>query len=62
METSLAERPATSTSLPSGKDVIALQHVLRDLYQEIADYLDDDQVERLPDYFVDDCMYKVVSK
>lgn len=60
METVLAERPVSS--LPSGKEVTALQHVLRELYEEIADYLDDDQVERLPDYFVDDCMYKVVSK
>jgi len=44
------------------QSVAALQHELRDLYEEIADYLDDGQLERLPEYFTDDCMYQVISK
>ena len=48
--------------LPAGTKVAVLQNELRDLYEEIADYLDDNQVERWPGYFVDDCMYQVISK
>jgi anthranilate 1,2-dioxygenase small subunit len=40
----------------------ALRHELRDLYEEIADHLDDDKVEALPSYFVDDCLYKVTTR
>lgn len=40
----------------------ALALEVRELYDEIAELLDDDQVERLPWYFTDDCMYQVVSK
>ena len=35
---------------------------LRDLYDEVGDLLDDDQMERLPDFFLDDCVYKIISK
>ena len=40
----------------------ALRHELRDLYDEIADLLDDDQVEALPEYFIDDCVYRVTTR
>lgn len=40
----------------------ALRHQLRDLYDEVADLLDDDQVEAFPNYFVEDCLYKVTSR
>jgi anthranilate 1,2-dioxygenase small subunit len=40
----------------------ALRNELRDLYEEIADHLDDDKVEALPSYFVDDCLYKVTTR
>jgi anthranilate 1,2-dioxygenase small subunit len=40
----------------------ALRQELRDLYEEIADALDDDRVEVLPDYFTEDCLYKVTSR
>ena len=40
----------------------ALRHELRDLYEEVADQIDDDKVEALPAYFVDDCVYKVTTR
>lgn len=39
-----------------------LTHEVRDLYEQLADLLDDDQVERMTEFFTDDCMYKVISK
>lgn len=60
MDNAVATR--SRPALPSGPQVTALTHELRDLYDEVADYLDDDQVERLPDYFTPDCTYKVISK
>ena len=41
---------------------VALRHRLRDLYDEVADLLDDDQVEAFPNYFVDDCLYRITSR
>ena len=41
---------------------VALRHQLRDLYDEVADLLDDDKVEGFPDYFVDDCLYRITSR
>lgn len=35
---------------------------LIDFYEEVADLLDDDRVESLPDYFTDDCLYKVTTR
>ena len=43
-------------------NVFALTRELRDLYDEIGNVLDDDLLEQLPDYFVEDCVYKVISK
>jgi anthranilate 1,2-dioxygenase small subunit len=40
----------------------ALTLEVRELYEELADLLDDDQVERMPAYFTDDCLYQVISK
>ena len=40
----------------------ALRHALRELYDEVADLLDDDRVEAFPDYFVDDCTYRVTTR
>jgi anthranilate 1,2-dioxygenase small subunit len=40
----------------------ALRHALRELYDEVADLLDDDRVESFPDYFVDDCTYRVTTR
>lgn len=47
---------------PGATAAQALRHQLRDLYDEVADLLDDDQVEAFPNYFVDDCVYKVTSR
>ena len=41
---------------------VALRHRLRDLYDEVADLLDDDQVEAFPNHFVDDCLYRSTSR
>lgn len=60
MSAIVADKPANG--LPAGQETTELRHELRDLYEDIADYLDDDQLEQLPNYFTDDCMYKVISK
>ena len=52
-----AARPAAPTA-----HLLALAQQVRDLYEEVADLLDEDQVERLPAYFTDDCVYQVISK
>lgn len=49
-------------TMPAGPEIRALAGEIRDLYEEIADYLDDNQVERLPDYFTENCTYKVISR
>lgn len=51
--------PATGDGAAAAQ---ALRLQLRDLYDEVADLLDDDKVEAFPDYFVDDCLYKVTSR
>ena len=48
-------RPARPATRRCGSEI-------RDLYEEIGDLLDDDRVESLPDYFTDDCLYKVTSR
>ena len=40
----------------------ALRQELRDLYEEVADLLDDDRVESFPDYFSEDCVYRVTTR
>ena len=43
-------------------DAAALRAEIRDLYDEVADLLDDDRVEELPNHFTEDCLYKVISR
>ncbi|AEI82663.1 dioxygenase small subunit (plasmid) [Cupriavidus necator N-1] len=43
-------------------ETIALESELRSLYDEVADLLDHDEVERFPSYFIEDCIYQVVSR
>lgn len=43
-------------------ETFALEAEIRSLYDEVADFLDQDEVERFPDYFIDDCVYQVVSR
>lgn len=49
---------------PTPRDAafFALESAVRRLYDEISDLLDEDQVERFPGYFVEDCLYQVVSR
>ena len=39
-----------------------VRHEIRDLYDEVADLLDDDRVEELPGHFVDDCVYRITTR
>lgn len=55
-------RTTISTPCPSTAQSRALAQELRDLYEEIADRLDSDDVEAFPGYFVEDCCYQVVSR
>jgi len=49
-------------TLDATTGVNTLRQELRNLYDDIADALDDDRVEVLPDYFTEDCLYKVTSR
>jgi len=43
-------------------EILVLENQLRHFYEKIADLLDQDQIEQFPGYFLDDCMYQVVSR
>jgi len=43
-------------------ETAALENEIRRLYDEVADLLDQDEIERFPDHFVEDCVYQVVSR
>jgi anthranilate 1,2-dioxygenase small subunit len=43
-------------------DHAALRQELRDLYEEVADLIDDDKVESMPSYFAEDCLYRVTTR
>lgn len=59
MQTSVDAPPAARPAPPQDA---ALRQALRDLYEEVGDLLDDDRVESFPDYFVDDCTYRVTTR
>lgn len=48
--------------VPRSAQTDALQDDIRRLYDEVADLLDQDEVERFPSYFIEDCVYQVVSR
>jgi anthranilate 1,2-dioxygenase small subunit len=50
------------TSVPRSAQTDALENDIRRLYDEVADLLDQDEVERFPSYFIEDCVYQVVSR
>lgn len=58
----MTEHANEKRALPRGADVAALIAELRQLYDEIGDCLDDDRIEDWPDYFTEDCEYRIISK
>ena len=47
----------------AGRTALCELHAeLRDLYDEVADHLDADRLERWPDYFTEDAFYCVISR
>lgn len=60
----MIERQETITSgaLPAAAELRVLTEDVRALYEDVAWHLDNDQVERFPDFFIDDCSYQVVSR
>ena len=55
------ERPGMDTPSATPADR-ALMRDLRDLYDEYADCLDADELERWPGFFTDDCTYQIISR
>lgn len=51
-----------SGDLPPPAERRTLTEEVRALYEEVAWHLDEDQVERFPDFFIEDCTYQVVSR
>ena len=51
-----------SGGLPAAAELRALTEEVRALYEVVAWHLDDDQVERFPGFFIDECTYQVVSR
>ncbi|WP_425502512.1 aromatic-ring-hydroxylating dioxygenase subunit beta [Parapusillimonas granuli] len=43
-------------------ELLLLENQLRHFYEEVAELLDQDLVEEFPAYFLDDCIYQVVSR
>jgi anthranilate 1,2-dioxygenase small subunit len=52
----------TTGALPAANELRTLTEDVRALYEDVAWHLDDDQIERFPDFFIDDCSYQVVSR
>lgn len=48
--------------VPRSAQTDALENDIRRLYDEVADLLDQDEVEQFPSYFIEDCIYQVVSR
>lgn len=48
--------------MSQGKSTSALRAELRDLYEDYALCLDEDRLEEWPDFFVEDCHYRVLSR
>jgi anthranilate 1,2-dioxygenase small subunit len=51
-----------ATDVARNQASYALQDEIRRLNEEVADILDQDLIESFPSYFIDDCMYQVVSR
>ncbi len=43
-------------------DSLSLRHEVEDLYYDYAESLDQGEFERWPEFFVDDCLYRIVSR
>ncbi len=52
--------PRTATDDPRADPVVAMR--IRDLLYDYAHCIDDDRLEAWPDFFVDDCSYRIIPK
>src|SRR5690554_1607011 len=48
--------------LQASQELLGLTNEIRYFYEEVADLLDRDEVERFPSYFLDECTYQIVSR
>lgn len=55
-------RPANAAFGASAAERLMLRAALREFHEEVAACLDADELERWPDFFVEDCRYRVLSK
>ncbi len=48
--------------LQASQELLGLSNEIRYFYEEVADLLDRDEVERFPSFFLEECTYQVVSR
>jgi salicylate 5-hydroxylase small subunit len=53
---------ASPEAAPSREDVRAFYEDVRAFYDAYFEALDDDRIEEWPDFFVDDCVYRIIPR
>lgn len=56
------DKPRSEAASGSTKEMRELRNRLRDLYDDYAAALDAGELERWPDFFTQDCIYKAISR